>query len=261
MVPLKHESQFLIGRQQPGAAWRLFCFPHAGGGPVVFFDWSKLLGAGIECVSLQYAGRGHRLNEQPLLSVEELVQEIARDFPEFTDKPFAFYGHSFGGTVAFELARQLRRMGLPGPNRLFVAASRPPHLPLPYAPIHQLRDREFVENLQARYGGIPALIYRDPELLEMFLPAMRADFTAYETYSFEAEDPLDIPITAFGGADDMAVKLESLEQWGVHTTGSFELEVLPGGHFFPAACARELMHAIEIRMTAHVSNQRSTFVN
>lgn len=257
---MKHRSQFLVVKPRPLATSRLFCFPHAGGGPVIFFDWPKLLGPEIECVSLQSAGRGYRLQEEPLTSVEHLVAEIADDFSSFTDKPFAFYGHSFGGILAFELTRQLRRMDLPRPHHLFVAASRPPQLELPYAPIHQLADRDFVESLQARYGGIPLAIYRDPDLLEMFLPAMRADFTAYETYRFHPDEPIDIPITAFAGAEDAAIRVDSLEQWAVHTAREFELHVLPGGHFFPATCAAELTRAMEISIAADLNERKTTFV-
>jgi medium-chain acyl-[acyl-carrier-protein] hydrolase len=258
---VKHKSQFVIARAKPQAASRLFCFPHAGGGPVAFFDWSECLGAETECVSLQYAGRGPRLREEPRTSVEDLVEEIGSNFAAFADKPFAFYGHSFGGIVAFELARQMRRSGLPEPNHLFVGAARPPHLELPYPPIHGLADREFVENVQTRYGGIPAAIYRDPEVLEMFLPAMRADFTAYETYRFKPDDPLDIPITAFAGADDTAVQLESVREWTLHTVAGFDINVLPGGHFFPATSGSDLIRILQHRIEAHLKDEELSINN
>ncbi len=251
----------MIARATPNAASRLFCFPHAGGGPVAFFDWSQRFGAQVECVSLQYAGRGPRLREQPLTSVEDLVGEIGCDLAELTDKPFAFYGHSFGGIVAFELTRQLRQSGLPGPGHLFVGATRPPHLELPYPPIHGLSDREFVNNVQSRYGGIPAAIYNDPEIMEMFLPAMRADFIAYETYRFKPGSPLDIPITAFAGAGDTAVQLESVHEWALHTVAGFDINVLPGGHFFPTTSGRELIDALQIRIAAHLKDENSTLVS
>ena len=258
---MKQGSQFVTARPKPEAASRLFCFPHAGGGPVAYFDWSEYLGQDIECVCLQYAGRGQRLREEPRTCVEDLVREIGPSFAEMADKPFALYGHSFGGIVAFELARQIRRSGLPGPHHLFVGAARPPHLELPYPEIHQVADRQFIESVQSRYGGIPEAIYRDPEILEMFLPAMRADFTAYETYRFEPDDPLDVPITAFAGADDKAVTRECLEEWALHTVAGFDINVLPGGHFLPPASAREQIRAIQISIAAHLSDRNSTLAS
>ncbi len=253
-------SEFVVTRAKPEAGSRLFCFPHAGGGPVAFYDWSERLGAEIEVVCLQYAGRGARLREKPCTSVEGLVEEIAGGFEEFRDKPFTFYGHSFGGIVAFELARWMRSAGLPGPLHLIVGATRAPQLPSPYTPIAELPDGEFVESVQTRYGGIPAAIYRDPEVLEMFLPAMRADFLAYEAYRFRQEDPLEIPITAFGGREDPAVQLESLEEWALHTVAGFDINVLPGGHFFPTVSASELIAALQIRIEAQLGERKSTFI-
>lgn len=255
---MAQDSQFVIAKPRPEARSRLFCFPHAGGGPVAFFDWAQRFGPETECVSLQYAGRGQRLQEEPLTSVEELVSQIADVFLQWSDKPFAFYGHSFGGIIAFELARELRRSGVPGPHHLFIGASRPPHHP-PLSPlIHGLNDREFVENVQARYGGIPASIYRDPEVLEMFLPAMRADFTAYETYRLQQDDPLEAPITVFAGAEDKAVSPEALAEWALYTTSDFDITVLPGGHFFPAASGRDLIRAVQIHIAAHLKERKST---
>ncbi len=230
---------------------------------MVFFDWSERLGTRVECVSLLYAGRGQRLREKPCLSVEDLVRQISEVFSAYTAKPFAFYGHSFGGIVAFELAREMKRSGLPGPEHLFVGATRPPHLELPFPPIHELGDADFISNVQCRYGGMPAAILQDPEVLEMFLPAMRADFTAYETYRFQPGEPLEIPITAFGGANDSAVKIDSLREWSLHTVAGFDMNVLPGGHFFPTTSGRELIDAINVRMASaygsaefHVSKLR-----
>ena len=257
---MKHTSQFVITRPRPAAASRLFCFPHAGGGPVAFFEWSQRLDPAVECVSLLYAGRGPRLREKPSVRVEDLVGEIAAGLAKFSDKPFAFYGHSFGGIVAFELARTLRRSGLPGPEHLFVGAARPPHMELPFSPIHAAPDEEFIASVQARYGGMPAAILQDPEILDMFLPPMRADFTAYETYRFQPGDPLDIPITAFGGADDTAVKVETLREWSLHTAASFDMNVLPGGHFFPTTSGKQLIEAVQVRMDARPQHQNSTSI-
>jgi medium-chain acyl-[acyl-carrier-protein] hydrolase len=254
-------SQFVIAKPRPEASSRLFCFPHAGGGPVVFHDWSQRFSAEIECVALQYAGRGQRLREQPVTSVEELVEELAESFAVLPDKPFAFYGHSFGGIVAFELARELRRRRLREPHSLFFGATRAPHLELPFPPIHGLVDREFIESMQTRYGGIPAAIYRDPELLAMFLPAMRADFTAYETYRFAPGEPLDLPITAFAGAEDKAIRAESVAQWALHTTADFNIEVLPGGHFFPATSGSELSRALQTCIEARMNDRTSAATN
>lgn len=238
------------------ATSRLFCFSHAGGGPVAFFEWAQRFGQEIECVCIQYPGRGQRFREEPLTTIQDLVGEISHGLADFFDKPFAFYGHSFGGIVAFELTRQMRRYGMPGPSHLFVGATRPPHLEAQQLPVlHLLPEKEFVENVQSRYGGIPVEIFQYPDVLKMFLPALRADLTAYETYKFRGEEPLGIPITIFAGEDDSAVKVGCMHEWALHTDAGFDMKVLPGGHFFLTTSATEIVCTLQANITSHLKEQ------
>ncbi|HVC89126.1 MAG TPA: alpha/beta fold hydrolase [Acidobacteriaceae bacterium] len=255
----KQRSQFVIFRPRPAASFRVFCFPHAGGAPIAFFPWAEWFSEDIECVCLQYRGRAQRIREKPLTSIGEFVSEISEDLAALSDTPFAFYGHSFGGIVAFELARQLRRSGRPGPSHLFVGATRPPHLESPFSPIHALAKEDFIANVQSRYGGIPSVILEDAEVMKMFLPAMRGDFTAYESYRYEPGPPLDIPITAFGGAQDKAVEPECLYEWELHTQAVFASNILPGDHFFSLTSGKELVRTIEARFVAGRSERNATF--
>jgi medium-chain acyl-[acyl-carrier-protein] hydrolase len=256
----KQRSQFVIFKPRPAATFRLFCFPHAGGAPIAFFPWADLCGEDIECVGVQYRGRGQRLKEAPFTSVEEFVDEIGLDLSALCDKPFAFYGHSFGGLVAFTLARQLQRSGRPGPSHLFVGATRPPHLESPFPDIHGLADGEFIANIQSRYGGIPSIILEDAEVMKMFLPAMRGDFTAYESYRYQPAMALDIPITAFGGAQDKAVKADCLREWESHTAADFDLKILRGDHFFLQISAQELVRAVETRLVSCGTERSASLV-
>jgi medium-chain acyl-[acyl-carrier-protein] hydrolase len=251
----KQRSQFVIFRPRPAAAFRLICFPHAGGAPIAFFPWADLCGENIECISLQYRGRAQRLKEAPLTSIEEFVEEIGSDLSMLSDKPFAFYGHSFGGIVAFELARQLQRSGAPGPHHLYVGATRPPHVQSPFPPIHRLPDDEFVANVQSRYGGIPPIILDDADVMKMFLPAMRGDFIAYESYRYQPGAPLEVPITVFGGAQDKAVKAECLREWELHTEAGFDINILPGDHFFLLNSAEQLIRTVEARFVSCQTKQ------
>ncbi len=196
-----------------------------------FFPWNGLLGPEIECVGVQYPGRGQRWRDPAHLSMAELVEEIFNGWGELSEKAFAFYGHSFGGLVAFEVARRLRRAGVKGPEWLFVGSSRAPQLDLLHPPIHELPDEAFLDAMQTRYGGIPAAIRAEQELMDLFLAPMRADLTAYERYRMEEEAALTIPITAFAGAEDHSVPLECMKGWSLQTDSAFELKVLHGGHF------------------------------
>jgi medium-chain acyl-[acyl-carrier-protein] hydrolase len=237
-------SVFSVAQPKPDAALRLLCFPHAGGGPTSFFPWIALLAPEIECVSVQYPGRGQRFRDEPLTRISDLVDEIAGRMAETADKPFALYGHSLGGLVAFELARSLRRLGSPAPVHLFVGASRPPHMAPLLPTIHTLPEDEFVETVQARYGGIPAAIYQDREVLNLFMAPMRADFTAYELYRLLPEAPIGVPITAFAATGDHVATPSGMHEWARHTGAAFDLKTLPGGHFFPPSSIASVVQTI-----------------
>lgn len=173
-------SVFSIAQPKPDAVLRLHCFPDAGGGPTAFFFWIAPLAPGnrvrLDSMSRTRTQR-HRFREEPLTSISDLVGGVAARMAEIKDRPFALYGHSLGGLVAFELARSLRRTGSQAPEHIFVGASRPPHMgPLPPT-IHSLPEDEFVDVLRARYGGIPTAIYEDREVLNLFMAPLRADFT------------------------------------------------------------------------------------
>ncbi len=151
---------------------------------------------------------------------------------EHLDLPFALYGHSLGGLLAFELTRQLQLEGLETPRALFVGASAPPVLGLLHPQIHHLPDHSFVEVVQDRYAGIPAPILGEPELMALFLPALKADFAAHETYDRSRVYRVCCPITAFAGCDDPVVQPALMEEWSRHTRADFHLNAVPGDHFF-----------------------------
>jgi medium-chain acyl-[acyl-carrier-protein] hydrolase len=250
-------SNFVVFRPRPAATFRLFCFPHAGGAPVTFFPWATQCSEEIEIVCLQYPGRAHRLREQSPTSVRQLVDGILWEIGDLSEKPFAFYGHSLGGVVAFELTRALRHLGRPGPRHLYIGAARPPQMVSSRPPIHMLPDGDFVAAVN--YGGIPAAIAADSGAMEMFLPGLRGDFIAYETYQFRPSDPLAIPITIFGGAQDTAVLPECLEGWGQHTEAAFDIKLLPGGHFFPPASTQALIRVLESQIPRYRNEENPTF--
>jgi surfactin synthase thioesterase subunit len=159
--------------------------------------------------------------------------------------PFVFFGYSLGALIGFELARSLRREGIDGPVHLVVAAFRAPHLPDPHRPVHDLPDADLVARLR-ELGGTPPEVLREPELMSLLLPLLRADLSVSETYVHRQEDPLDCSLTAFGAADDLEVSLEEVSAWRSHTRGPFELRIFPGGHFFI-----QTAQALMLRSLAH----------
>ena len=218
---------------------RLFCFAHSGGGASLYRDWARAFGeAGIEVCPVQLPGREERLRETPFDRLETLVPELAVNLRPYLYQPFAFFGHSLGALVAFELAAYLENeLGAGQTARtLFVSGCRAPRLNYNENPIHHLPQSGFINQIVRRYGGLPDGILAHPELLNIFIPAMRADFTLLENYDYRRDHPTDYrlhcPILALGGQDDPAVTDAELELWQSHTTRSFDYRLFEGGHFF-----------------------------
>lgn len=197
----------------------------------MFNGWGARIGAEIEVWAAQPRARGMRFNEAPLATVDAMVEEYLAALRPSVDMPYAFYGHSLGGLVAFELTRRLEAQGT-GPVHLFIGASTPPHLGLLHEEIGHLADGPFVEAIQERYAGIPAVVLEEPDLLAMFLPALKADFAAYEKYSFRRTGPVKCPMTVFAGADDAGIAPHIVEEWERHAGGGFAMHTVPGDHFF-----------------------------
>jgi medium-chain acyl-[acyl-carrier-protein] hydrolase len=232
-MPAEDVAAPWIRKADPRAHQRLFCLPYAGGGSAAFRGWADSLPATIDVCPVVLPGREHRMREPAVADLPALADAILTAItPLIRRTPYAIYGHSMGAWLAFELARAARRRRLPGPDHLFVGARQAPHVPSAHPPLSHLDRDAFIAGVQERYQAIPEALLAQPAILDMFLPTLRADFGALDTYRFAEEPPLDLPITAFRGARDSIVAPEGLRAWSQHTTGAFVQHTMPGGHFF-----------------------------
>lgn len=227
----------------PQVEVRLFCFPYAGGGTSVFHGWAAHLHPCIELYRVHLPGRENRITERPFTRLTAMVETLAEALRAHLNVPFAFFGHSMGALIGFELARQLRRWNEPGPTHLFVSGHRAPQLRDPDPPIHQLPEPAFVEELR-RLNGTPEEVLADTELMQLVMPALRGDFAVCETYRYLEDDPVECPISAFGGVGDARVGHADLAAWRSQTSGAFVQRMLPGTHFFLHGARDLLLHAI-----------------
>jgi medium-chain acyl-[acyl-carrier-protein] hydrolase len=218
-------------RPNPQAIFRLFCFSHAGGSALAYRAWAEKFPPSIEVISIQLPGREDRIHEPLFTQMEPLVRAVAQELLPSLTKPFACFGHSMGAVIAFELARYLRRIGEPAPTLLFVSGHPAPQIPNTQSITYNIPEPEFLEELK-RLNGTPKEAFDYPELIQLMIPLLRADFEICQTYAYTEEAPLDCPISAFGGYEDQYVSRESLEAWKTQTTSSFIARMLPGDHFF-----------------------------
>ncbi|HTJ69392.1 MAG TPA: alpha/beta fold hydrolase [Actinospica sp.] len=229
-MPEVSKSPWLPFAVPSGAQVALLCLPHAGAGAGSYRAWGAGLAPRIGAYPVQPPGREKRRNEAPIRDVTEYVRELAPEITARLQGPYAVFGHSTGALCAFELVRELRRLGWAMPERLFVAGRRAPHLPMPRHRLEDLPIEEFAEYLGA-LGGTPPELLADHLLLKQRQPLMGADFQVNEDYPYRVEEPLPVPITVFAATEDEWGDPDLMKGWVEHTSVDFEMCTLAGGHF------------------------------
>jgi len=200
----------------------------------MFRAWAPALAEDIELVAVQLPGREGRLREPSFTSIEEIVGAALPLVSAASDLPYSLFGHSMGALVAYELAAALERDGQRGPARLFVSARRPPDELDSAPPLHGLPHERFLTEIQERYGAIPEAVLREPELLELLLPTLRADIAAIERHP-ASSNKLRCPVHVFGGARDQHPLPAQLEGWQRVAEQPVTVKVFDGDHFYLAA--------------------------
>jgi medium-chain acyl-[acyl-carrier-protein] hydrolase len=247
------------------ARLNLICFSYSGGGGSVFRNWAEELGSEIGVLRVQLPGRETRFREAPFVSIEDLVPPLTDGVMQVIHKaagrPFAFYGHSLGSKIGFEVARELRRRGTAQPCHFFAGACQAPQLPWTESRMHDLGETEFIEEIQRRYGGVPRQVLEDSELRALLIPTLRADIRLMETYAYRPEPPLTCGITAFGGTADNAVSPSALEAWKDQTSGSFQMHMIAGDHFFLNSARIQLLQLISAKLAESPGAQGAHLAN
>lgn len=234
---------------------RLFCFSYAGAGASMFRTWPALLPSDLELVAVQLPGREDRLKEPPARRLSILVSSIGEQMQPLLDKPFSFFGHSMGAILAFELARYLRDTYAKPPFHLIVSGRKAPHLHAAPRNLYALPQDQLLAKLK-ELGGTDLQVFDHPEMLELVLPVLRADFEICETYEYIPGAPLPSVITALGGTEDSETPQPHLEEWRQHGTGGFSLHMLPGNHFFINSARLKVLQVIAAKFQPLIPARR-----
>ena len=198
----------------------------------MFVPWAKLLPKEIELCSVQLPGRENRSKETPFNQINPIIESLDKALFPLFDRPFAIFGPSMGALVGFEFTRQLREAYQLNPVHLFFASRRSPQAPDRLPDISHLPTSEFLEEVQKRYNSIPEVIRKDRELMDLFLPVLRADFSVIENYTYIQSPPFDCPLSVIRGSMDSIMLDEDFTGWEKHTSRSFSFLTFSGGHFF-----------------------------
>jgi surfactin synthase thioesterase subunit len=218
-------------RYQPARnpAARLVCLPHAGGSAPFYRPVALALGADVDVVAIQYPGRQDRRTELPIRDLGVLADRVHAILRRQPELPLTIFGHSMGAVLGFEVTRRLEADGH-GPVHLFASGRRSP---TSYRDerVHLRDDAGILAELRKLNGTASAVLGND-ELMRASLPSLRADYEAIETYRCAAGSTVSCPVTVLTGDSDPNTTLEEARAWAEQVTGSFDLRVFPGGHFF-----------------------------
>lgn len=223
-------SPWIHTRPQADARLRLFCLPFAGGSAGSFIPWQSKLAPKIQLCAIQLPGRGARFGEPPISDFDALIAHLGQVVADCSDLPYAFFGHSLGGLLAYELCHRCEQLGLDPPRHLFVSASSAPRRRTAGQRFELMSDQQLRAKLHD-YEGTPPEVLADDELMALLLPAIRADFALLRQYRYRVRPKFSVPLSVLAGRQDHHISA-SLDDWRLETSGPFRLHWFEGGHFF-----------------------------
>jgi len=235
---------------------RLYCFSHAGGSAALYRPWQAAISPDIEIRAVQLPGRGARWHETSYTDWHPLVDELATVIAHDATSPFAFFGHSMGGLLAFEVTRELRRRHKALPMHLFVSGGNAPVHRDTSRRWHELPDAQLLEVLR-EFGGTTVEMLDNAEMMGIVLPIIRADFSLFASYRYAVEAPLALPITVFAGTRDRHLTPAFVERWRDETSELCEIDWFDGDHFFIDPHRQALLARIAGTLTEHLKAEQN----
>ncbi|MGB3463635.1 MAG: alpha/beta fold hydrolase [Cyclobacteriaceae bacterium] len=226
--------------------FKLFCFPFAGGSASYYLNWKPYMKSGVELIPVELPGRGSRISDPLCTTLEDMVEDALKFVESRLDgSGYAFFGHSMGAMLAFELTHRIRQKGLALPAHLFFSGRRAPHLPPRLKGFASMTPEEFKEAV-LELGGTPAELFESPELSELFVPIMRNDFILAESgIDLEGKEPFTMGLTVFIGKDEDILPEES-EGWKLYSDKRCTIHYFKGGHFFLTEHTKEVIQLINL---------------
>lgn len=212
-------------------AQRLFFFPYAGAGAYAYRPWANLLDEHTDLIAIRLPGRESRCGQPFFTSMNQIVSELVCAVDPLLNLPAVFFGHSMGALIAFELARKLQKMEKQNIKLLVVSACFAPQNISLRDSLSLLDDESFLSRISL-YGGIPAEILNDDELMKMIFPRLRADMSILDSYQYIETEKLNCPILSLYAEDDACVPTDFINQWKSQTNVEFMSKKFSGGHFY-----------------------------
>lgn len=223
--------------------FRIFCFHHSGAGASVFRKWLTFFSKNIDIVPVQLPGREGRFSEPFISRIDPLIEQLLPAILNLCDLPFAVFGHSLGGLLAYIVTLELEKYKL-FPKHLYVSACLPPHEIQKRTPIYDLNDKKFLKVIES-YRGLPSAILKNTDMLKLLLPRFRSDFELFESSTNFVDTSVNTPINVYYGSQDTVVPEKKIKTWDGYTTNSCIYKKYPGDHFFYQSLQEQVCQAIE----------------
>ena len=237
-----------------GVKLRLFCLPYSGASAMAYSRWRRSLPEWLQVRPLELPGRGMRMDEALQHQIQPLARQLANEIGPELDRPYALFGHSLGGLLAFELAHALRECGLPEPLALFASATAGPARRDVSEYAVAKTNAQLIERLR-ELNGTSEEVLANTELMQLMLPILRADFLLCGSFSHGQRAPLPLPIHVFGGKQD-SVRAEQLLDWQADTSSVFSLDMFEGHHFFLLQQEAQLLRCLRRYAEEHLARWR-----
>ncbi|WP_434681022.1 thioesterase [Pseudomonas sp. R1-18] len=234
---------------------KLFCLPYSGASAMFYSPWRRKLPEWLIVRPLELPGRGMRMDEPLQTDIAALAAHLADEIADELDTPYALFGHSLGGLLAFELVHALRARGLPAPLALFVSATAGPARRDVSDYAVEKSDAQLLDRLRELQGTSESVL-ANTELMQLMLPILRADFLLCGSFAYGERAPLDTPIHVFGGKQD-SVSVEELLDWQEETLTGFSLDMFEGHHFYLVEQQAALLRQLRRYAEQHLARWRN----
>jgi surfactin synthase thioesterase subunit len=237
------------------AQLKLFCLPYSGASAMFYSPWRRKLPDWLSVRPLELPGRGMRMDEPLQTDITALAARLADEIAIETTEPYALFGHSLGGLLAFELSHALRARNLPAPLALFVSATAGPVRRDVSEYAQEKTDAQLIERLR-ELQGTSENVLGNRELMQLMLPILRADFLLCGSFVYGQREPLNVPIHVFGGKQD-SVSVEQLLDWQEETRTGFSLDMFEGHHFYLVEQQASLLRQLRRYAEQHLTRWRN----
>jgi len=225
---IKNSKYFKILNKPKNKKLRLYCFPYAGGSASIYNSFIENIGEEIELVAIALPGRAEMMFDEPIKDMQELVDILYQQMRSNLHEPFAFFGHSMGGSISFALAQKIEQLSSASPKFIVISATRPQNLQNLNSK-HTLSDDGLIDVLRQNSAS-PKEVLDSKEMMELILPGVRADYQLIETYKVRKSSALSSQLVIFN--DETDIKKEDILSWQEFFKTEAKYVSFEGGHFF-----------------------------